>query len=508
MISPNSTLLASLAQPCVGAFIGYLTNKIAIRMLFRPLRPWYVLGWRVPLTPGIIPSKRRELAVSIGEMVGMRLLTSEEIGRAISAVPFQEHLHSLIARRLDAFCQEELASLQGEFCGECNPALCALQTKLTRALQDAINSYIASPRAAEQLALWLQAAGENSGAEQAEAATLLHLAENLLKQMLVQGGQRLGALLATMLQQAGAEGRRLRDLMPETFVQQLHVLVESQSPVLLERIAQQVLAQEARPTILQGLVSIVHQLLESLGPVGAMARGFFETETFKRKINEYLDANSSSIAAWLNSPEAQKRLAALLGESVETLLNRAVAELLEDFEPGQLDELCAAIGKHIALALQSEAASRELAAVLTDSLRHFLTGPTGRDADLIALVLVFLRSSKGRSLVQAAVESLVQQLFSQPLGKLEQWVPRAFREVMAARLVRHANHLFLHELSELVAALNIKELVSNKVDSLDLLQLERLLLGIMEEQFKYINLFGALLGFLIGLINLLIFKLS
>ena len=106
-----------------------------------------------------------------------------------------------------------------------------------------------------------------------------------------------------------------------------------------------------------------------------------------------------------------------------------------------------------------------------------------------------------------AVKSLVQQLFFQPLGKLEQRIPQALQEVMVARLVKHVNHFLLYELSGLVPALNIKELVSSKVDSLELLQLERLLLGIMEEQFKYINLFGGLLGFLIGLINLFLFKL-
>ena len=36
---------------------------------------------------------------------------------------------------------------------------------------------------------------------------------------------------------------------------------------------------------------------------------------------------------------------------------------------------------------------------------------------------------------------------------------------------------------------------------------DRLLLSIMEEQFKYINLFGALLGFVIGLVNLLVLRL-
>ncbi|NLZ16349.1 MAG: DUF445 family protein [Desulfobulbaceae bacterium] len=507
MISPNNALLVALAQPCVGAFIGYLTNKIAIRMLFRPLRPWYVLGWRVPLTPGIIPSKRHELAVSIGEMVGMRLLTSEEICRAISGESFQEHLHSLVVRRLNAFCQKELASLHGYFSGKGNSALFTLQNRLIRELQDAINSFFASSNAAEQLTLWLQAADESPRAEQDKAATLLCLAENLFKQMLEQVGQRLGVLLAVMLQQAGAEGKSLRDLMPDAFAQQLHALVETQSPVILERITQQVLAKETRPTLLQGLVSIVHQLLESLGPVGAMARGFFEADTFIRKINEYLDANSSSIAAWLNSPEAKKRLAAVLGESADTLLNRSIAELLAGLEPGQLDELCAAIGEQIVRAFQSETAIKELAPVLTDSLRQSLTGSPGRDAGHTTLILTFLRSGEGRAFVQMAVKSLVQQLFFQPLGKLEQRIPQALQEVMVAHLVKHVNHLLLYELSGLVPALNIKELVSSKVDSLELLQLERLLLGIMEEQFKYINLFGGLLGFLIGLINLFLFKL-
>ena len=41
------------------------------------------------------------------------------------------------------------------------------------------------------------------------------------------------------------------------------------------------------------------------------------------------------------------------------------------------------------------------------------------------------------------------------------------------------------------------------IDSFDLLRLEQLLLSIMEEQFKYINIFGGLLGFLIGCANII-----
>ena len=41
--------------PLVGAAIGYITNDIAIRMLFRPHQAKYIMGMRIPFTPGIIP---------------------------------------------------------------------------------------------------------------------------------------------------------------------------------------------------------------------------------------------------------------------------------------------------------------------------------------------------------------------------------------------------------------------------------------------------------------------
>ncbi len=60
------------------------------------------------------------------------------------------------------------------------------------------------------------------------------------------------------------------------------------------------------------------------------------------------------------------------------------------------------------------------------------------------------------------------------------------------------------EVPGLVQSLNIRRIVTDRINALDLLKLEGLLLSIMAEQFKYINLFGALLGFLIGCLNVLV----
>ena len=63
----------------VGATIGYFTNFIAIKMLFRPRHEVRIGKWRVPFTPGIIPKNQGRLAGAIGNAVGGHLLNLETL---------------------------------------------------------------------------------------------------------------------------------------------------------------------------------------------------------------------------------------------------------------------------------------------------------------------------------------------------------------------------------------------------------------------------------------------
>lgn len=66
-----------IVGPLVGAVIGYCTNFIAVKMLFRPLKEVRICGIKVPFTPGIIPKEQGRLAKAIGGVVGNKLLTND-----------------------------------------------------------------------------------------------------------------------------------------------------------------------------------------------------------------------------------------------------------------------------------------------------------------------------------------------------------------------------------------------------------------------------------------------
>jgi uncharacterized membrane-anchored protein YjiN (DUF445 family) len=93
-----SQILLLLVPPLAGALIGFVTNVLAIRMLFRPLKPRYILGIRVPFTPGILPRERAKLARSIGAMVERELLTPRILRERLAGAELREKFRQGLSR--------------------------------------------------------------------------------------------------------------------------------------------------------------------------------------------------------------------------------------------------------------------------------------------------------------------------------------------------------------------------------------------------------------------------
>ncbi len=81
----------------IGAFIGYLTNVLAIKLLFRPIKPSKFFKIQ-----GVIPKRHKEIAVTIGEVVEEELLSVDEIvDKLIEDTDKEEVLNGIKAKILD-----------------------------------------------------------------------------------------------------------------------------------------------------------------------------------------------------------------------------------------------------------------------------------------------------------------------------------------------------------------------------------------------------------------------
>src|SRR5690554_4339298 len=90
----------------IGGFIGWITNLIAIRLLFRPLKPVKLLfGMKLQ---GVLPSRKKELGVSIGSIIENNLLKPEEILGSLVQDEDIEHLKESIVTNVVKILKDKL----------------------------------------------------------------------------------------------------------------------------------------------------------------------------------------------------------------------------------------------------------------------------------------------------------------------------------------------------------------------------------------------------------------
>jgi len=525
------TLLPLAAPPLLGALIGYVTNRIAIRMLFRPLRPWHLFGLRVPLTPGIIPAKRGELAEKMGEMVGSHLLTSSDVGQALEKEGFQRELRQAVAEKIDQFLDRDLGPLAtlvpDEFSRRFRELVELLRWKAIRAVFD----YLESDAFADRLRDYLQNKGDQllardlTGSLQPESLDELRGHVNVQIERFLQSDDLAdGVARFVDLRVEGwlASQRPLRELLPADLIELLLGQLEKELPGLLDKLGGLMHDPDFRDRLVTRARGGIDQFLDSLGGLTGLLAGFIDIKALYAKIPAFLDKAGDEIAQLLKEEKTQQQVTDLLRSRLESLLDRPLASYLEQVPYEKIAGVRRFVRDKAVAALQSQKASASarhlldqgLARVKDRSFRALLEEwlPAGKLDQarqlLFEQILQTVRSPAARRVLeQLLAEKLDVWIFQYQLGKLSTRVPADVRDELETGLCRQLVELLKKEVPPLVETLNVARMVEEKVNGLDLLQVEGLLMGIMQEQFKYINLFGALLGGLIGLLNLLLLHL-
>lgn len=89
-----------LSGPVIGAIIGYFTNYIAVKMLFRPHREIRIFGIHVPFTPGLIPKRKNALAAAVGHAVADSLLTEADLGAVLTSEKVEDSVTGLCMEQI------------------------------------------------------------------------------------------------------------------------------------------------------------------------------------------------------------------------------------------------------------------------------------------------------------------------------------------------------------------------------------------------------------------------
>lgn len=96
----------NLIRPLIGAGIGYVTNWIAVKMMFRPLKPVKIGKITLPFTPGIIPKNKERIAKAIGNTISNNLLTENVLTNSLLSDEKENSIRDILETRFNETINE------------------------------------------------------------------------------------------------------------------------------------------------------------------------------------------------------------------------------------------------------------------------------------------------------------------------------------------------------------------------------------------------------------------
>jgi len=93
--------------PLISAFIGWVTNWVAIKMLFHPRQPKKILGITFQ---GIFPKRQKQFAEKLGKLVSAEFLSFDDIEQKISNPDNLKKIMPMIENHVDDFLRNRLST--------------------------------------------------------------------------------------------------------------------------------------------------------------------------------------------------------------------------------------------------------------------------------------------------------------------------------------------------------------------------------------------------------------
>lgn len=502
----------------VATIHGYGAAWLAIWMLFHPYQPKKFFG--ITIWPqGMIPRHRERLAQSIGNAVGNELVSQETVFNALFETPF---FRRKVEDFVNAYTAELLAKVYPSFIDALPSTARAPILDTISALQYRLAEYIAHMLKTEETA---EAIGKFIDAR-IEDLLRRRVGETLSPEALEEIVRFVDDRFQRVIAEEGFEDKvrefvsgRLDDLaksnatLAETFTPETIALikerVDQQVPPIVHHLADIATSQNTRRQI--GAL-IKHEVDDYYQQLSLLKKIFISRERIHREVDDLVNKTlPRRIEEYLRGPAFAQEAEAFLNSSIDKLLNRPLIEIVGQLEPSKFEMVKDQITERVLEMAKSVELRTSLTAYVTDALQRlwpqtFADLIQHANPDAVGKLKVFLTGSLLNLLardetarrINAILSSQIERLLIAPIGRLGDHVSENAVKRASTALVQRITDAARERLPSAIAEFNVGELVRKKVADYPTEKLEELVLSVARHHLKTIELFGAVIGFLIG----------
>ena len=510
--------LVAIGIVVVATIHGYGAAWLAIWMLFHPYKPVKFLGITV-WPQGMIPRHRDKLAQSIGNAVGNELVSQQTVFDALFETSFfQRKVEDFVG----AYTNELLSRVYPSFIDALPSQARAPILDTISALQFRLAEYIAEMLKSEETAGAIQKFVDKQVDELLERRVgdmvkdesvdrVLNFVEQHLQRLIATDGfeTKVRDFVSGRLDELARSNATLAETFTPDTIAFIKDRIDQQVPPIVHHLADIATSQSTRKQI-GGLIKLeVDQYYEQLS---LFKKIFISRERIHREVDELVNKTlPKRVEEYLRGPAFEQEAEAFLNATIDNVMARPLDELVGQIDSIRFEDLKSQISNRLVEIIRSEALSTSVSIQVTDAidrLRPQTLGAVMQQLDsnspaqaksfLSKSLLSLLAREDTARTINAILSAQIERLLIAPIGRLGDHVSQNAMQRASSALVERITLAARERLPVAIAEFDVGGLVRKKVSDYPLAKLEELVLSVAQHHLKTIELFGAIIGFFIG----------
>src|SRR5882672_4851749 len=511
-------ILISLAIIVIATLHGYGAAWLAIWVLFHPYQP--VKLFRVTIWPqGMIPRHRAKLAQSIGNAVGNELVSQETVFAALFETGF---FSGKVEGFVNSYTNELLSTVYPSLVEALPTGARAPVLDTIAALQYKLAEHIASVLKSQQTAEAIEQFVDRQVDKLLERQLSETVSTETFDLILRFAEERFDGLVNEEVFETKVRmfvSERIDDLagtnasLLEMFSPETVTLIKERVDEQVGPIAQHLADIASSPGTRQQIGALIkREVDEYYEQLSFVKKIFISRERIYREVDDLVhNTLPRRIDDYLRGAAFVQEATSFLNSTIDNLIQRPLNELIGELPPERFATIKDEAAKRLVAVVRSPVLAHSVVGYLANALerlrpqtlRELLEKLNPESAPRLkafltrSLLAVLARDDTART-INAILSTQIERFMVAPIGRLADHMPPGAIEKASAALTEKITAAARERLPALIAEFDVGGLVRKKVSDYPIEKLEALVLSVAQHHLKTIELFGAVIGFWIG----------
>lgn len=498
-------IMPYLMGAIIGAIIGYFTNWLAIKMLFRPHNEKRIGGVKVPFTPGLIPKEKARIAKSVAESIGEHLINHESIGNTLNKPEVKEKVKFAINKKASELLDKE-GSLESRLKDILKDSYYVKEEKIEGKIYSKAIELVKNEERQEKLAVY----ATNFALEKLKAKPelIIKCIEKIdmtsvfekisVKLESPEGTEYIAEKLDRVLDNLETNDNSIKSYIPEKAFSTVETIVFNNKGNIAAAIME-ILYSDELSTKVKG--TIMKDVLGGFGPLLGMFGG---TDAIYDKL-------VNAIANALKDEANQEAICGYIVSYINKASENKVSKLAKELPAGTSVDIAVAVSQKVAGILKDADNVEKFKEKIIEFISEFDSYDAMLkkvDANYEERIGLFIRkaitkiseSEQIEAGIKTAISAAKAELLSYDISKddnAKSEIINSINEIYDAKY----DDFIENDLQGVLEVMNIETIVEEQINSFETEEAEKMILDIADKELGAITWLGALLGGILGILS-------